>query len=73
MPKPKPKETQKEFISRCIPIVMHEGTTDDEKQAAAICYKYWRESKSTKLSALEIKVIDEFTRKWSESGLFQNK
>lgn len=43
MPKPKPNETQDEFISRCIPMVISEGTTDDPAQAAAICHSKWRE------------------------------
>ena len=43
MPKPKPNETQDEFISRCIPMVINEGVTDDPAQAAAICHSKWRE------------------------------
>jgi len=42
MPVPKEGETRDKFISRCIPYVIHEGTTDDPKQAAAICYSIWR-------------------------------
>ena len=42
MPVPRSGETRKKFISRCIPIVLHEGTTDDPKQAAAICHSIWR-------------------------------
>ena len=48
MPKPKPNEKQDDFISRCIPIVMNEGTAEDDKQAAAICYSMWREDKKMK-------------------------
>ena len=43
MPKPREDEKEKEFIHRCIPFVMDEGTTDDPKQATAICYSIWRE------------------------------
>ena len=42
MPKPSSGENKKDFISRCIPIVISEGTTKDPKQAAAICYSIWR-------------------------------
>ena len=42
MPVPKKNEQRKDFISRCIPIVIGEGTTDDPKQAAAICHSIWR-------------------------------
>ena len=42
MPLPHKGETEDEFISRCIPIVIHEGTTKNPSQAAAICYSIWR-------------------------------
>jgi hypothetical protein len=38
MPKKKKTETNKQFISRCIPVVLSEGKTKSAKQAAAICY-----------------------------------
>ena len=38
---PRAGETEDEFISRCIPVVIGEGK--DQDQAAAICYSYWRE------------------------------
>ena len=39
--KPRGGESQDEFISRCIPVLINEGKPDD--QAAAICYSYWKE------------------------------
>jgi hypothetical protein len=53
MPKPKKDEKEKDFISRCIPIVMDEGTAEDNKQAAAVCYSMWRESKKEKEKAVD--------------------
>ena len=38
---PSAGETESEFISRCIPVVIGEGKDGD--QAAAICYSYWEE------------------------------
>ena len=38
MPTPNPNEPEEDFVSRCIPIVLEEGTAKDNKQAAAICY-----------------------------------
>jgi hypothetical protein len=38
---PRAGETEDEFISRCIPVVIGEGK--DQEQAAAICYSYWRD------------------------------
>ena len=45
MPTPQENETQEEFIERCIPIVIEEGTAEDSEQAAAVCYSMWREAK----------------------------
>jgi len=54
MPTPKAGESQKDFVSRCIPIVMDEGTAKDNKQAAAICYSMWRRrNKSNMLDELQ--------------------
>jgi len=50
MPKPTEGESQKDFVSRCIPIVMDEGTAGDNKQAAAICYSIWKKAKGLKES-----------------------
>jgi len=43
MPKPKPNETENQFMERCIPIVEGEGKPHD--QAVAICISLW-ENKS---------------------------
>ena len=40
LPKPKQGESEQDFISRCIPVVM--GEAEDNEQAAAICYSQWR-------------------------------
>lgn len=41
MPTPKPEEKEKDYIKRCIPIVMKEGTAKDNRQAFAICKSMW--------------------------------
>ena len=38
---PSPGESEDDFISRCIPVLIGEGKDGD--QAAAICYSYWRD------------------------------
>ena len=43
MPAIKKGESQKDFINRCIPYVMREGTAKDNKQAEAICYSLWKQ------------------------------
>jgi len=45
MPTPNEGESENEYVSRCIPIVIHEGTAKDSKQAAAICHSMWDEHK----------------------------
>jgi hypothetical protein len=41
MPYPKKGEKKEDYISRCIPYVLKEGTADDKQQAAVICYSLW--------------------------------
>lgn len=54
MPKPRAGESESDFVSRCTPIVMSDGTTDDNKQAVAICYSMYRKGKkSADLEALK--------------------
>jgi HK97 family phage prohead protease len=43
MPTPKAGETEKEWLNRCIPVVLDEGTAKDQKQAVAICKQMWRD------------------------------
>lgn len=41
MPRPGKAENESKFISRCIPFLINDGTAQDNKQAAAICYSIW--------------------------------
>ena len=52
MPNPKPKETEKEFLKRCIPELINEGRK--VKQAAAICYSIYRREGTEKSSPKKI-------------------
>ena len=42
MPTPRKEETETEFVQRCIPIVLNEGTASDSSQAAAICRSLYK-------------------------------
>jgi hypothetical protein len=42
MPSVKPNESEKDYIGRCIPYVMKEGTAKDSSQAAAICHSLYK-------------------------------
>ncbi len=46
MPNVNPGESEKDYVSRAIPIILGEGTTKDPKQAAAIAYSMYRQQKS---------------------------
>lgn len=45
MPTPRRNEKKSDFVGRCIPIVIDEGTAKDSKQGAAVCYSMWDEYK----------------------------
>jgi hypothetical protein len=45
MPDPRPDETEDEFVSRCVPVVLEDGTAEDGAQASAICHSMFREAK----------------------------
>jgi hypothetical protein len=53
MPTPNKNEKQKDYVARCIPTVMKEGTAKDQKQAAAICFSMWKQHKNKKKSRAE--------------------
>lgn len=61
MPTPGKNESQKDFVSRCIPIVLEDGTAKDQKQAAAICYSMWREAKEIDVDQEE-KMMDGYVK-----------
>lgn len=72
MPTKKKGESEKDFVSRCIPIVIKEGTAKDEKQAAAICHSMYREQAKNKLvmqndGSLHIHIFDEIDQHWGFS------
>ena len=40
MPEPKKGETERDFLSRCIPMLIHEGR--EKSQSIAICFSVYR-------------------------------
>jgi len=53
MPKPHKNEKKKEFINRCIPIVIEDKTAENPEQATAICYSIWKEHLKEQEAELE--------------------
>ena len=49
MPKPEKGETERNFLSRCIPELAEEGYTNN-KQRVAICYSIYRKEGTEKAS-----------------------
>ena len=46
LPKVKPSEKASEYLTRCIPVEVNSGKSTD--QAAAICYKEYKEQTKAK-------------------------
>lgn len=45
MPTPRPNEKRKDFVNRCIPIVLNEGTAQNKSQAFAVCTNMFKQKK----------------------------
>ena len=58
MPTPEKDEKKKDFIERCIPIVIKDGTAKDGTQANAICNSIWDESKKEAAMYVNIKNME---------------
>jgi hypothetical protein len=69
MPVPKQNETQDDFVSRCIPIVLEDGTAEDQKQAAAVCFSMWREEKQEEVAVMSFSDIRQIARSAIETAL----
>lgn len=48
MPKPSKDETEKDFVSRCIPIRQHEHPKEKVNQSARVCHEVYRKHKGRK-------------------------
>jgi len=53
MPTPEPNETQDDFMKRCIPMVVDDGSAGDNEQAVAMCMTMFKQqhSEATKAGA----------------------
>ena len=57
---PNPNESEDEFISRCVSILINEGK--DNEQAVAICYSYWEGERILKVENQKFAIQDEEKR-----------
>src|SRR3989304_294100 len=51
MPEPRPDEEQSAFMGRCVPMVLDEGTAEDQEQAVAMCFSIWPQAHDEKAEA----------------------
>ena len=65
MPKPNPGESRKDFINRCIPIVIREGTARDGSQGNAICNSIWDDHQKEK------RAKEPLEGEWSEQQIIE--
>jgi len=54
MPTPRRDETRDEFIARCIPIVLEEGTAQSNAQAVAVCNSMYDEKLQAELDSQQV-------------------
>jgi hypothetical protein len=59
MPTPNKNEKQKDYMKRCVPMVMDEGTVKNNKQAVAVCYSLWRQHKGKSKSEARLEAVAE--------------
>lgn len=60
MPTPEPGETETDFMDRCVPMVMDDGSADSEDQAVAMCSSMWEQDKAMTGRAYSILHIKSF-------------
>jgi len=67
MPEPREGETRDDFISRCIPVVLDDGTAEDNEQAVAVCNSMWEQE--TGEAEMPITDIGQIARSAIEVGM----
>lgn len=83
MPEPRQGESRGDFVTRCIPIVINDGTATSAEQAVAICNSIWDESKQNNAEGstlYQIKDVEIFSvgtwwgsmgpMKWTEEDMY---
>ena len=69
MPTPEKDEEKDDFVERCIPIVIDDGTAKDPDQAVAVCNSIWEESKREASMYFKTDEIERRTLRTSEIRL----
>jgi hypothetical protein len=61
MPTPNKGESEKEYIPRCISVLIKEGRPQD--QAVAICHSMWKEHQSKSIEEWGMELLSTPTKK----------
>lgn len=61
MPTPNKGENRKDYIKRCVPYVIDEGTAANPKQAVAVCHSLWKQHRNKRTSRAS-ELIDEVAK-----------
>lgn len=65
MPDVKPGENRDYFVSRCIPIVLEDGTAESNEQAVAICSQMWRDrAKALVMKVTKVQRLENGRTRW---------
>lgn len=73
MPKPNPRESKKDFVNRCVPIVIKEGTAKDGSQGSAICNSIWEDHQKNKGEAMGFDAQDDRKPTSAQTLIFSKK
>ena len=69
MPKPRDDETRNEFMNRCIPIVLDDGTAESQEQAVAVCSSMWENREKSEKAETRDSDQDESYWGWDTDDL----
>jgi len=68
MPQPSEGESRDHFISRCIPIVIQDGTAENPEQAVAICNSIWERGEKMTANEELLRAVRSRKEKKTEFG-----
>lgn len=69
MPTPNMNETKDEYIARCIPVVLEDGTAKDNDQAVAVCNSMWEQGQEK----MKVETTDMTGQEICYAGVFGDK
>jgi hypothetical protein len=68
MPTPQEGEGRDEFMERCVPVVIDDGTAEDSDQAVAVCSSMWEEARGEQEGKMIRKTVSIQIEEKNENG-----